>query len=86
MIRRVEPLAKPIRLIIVKSQPFPIASTIGAVTKDPIHEKIFRMKLLSATPADAFFGMNSVNIVVAMLKISIDPIPKKKFPIICITN
>ena len=36
--------------------------------------------------ADAFFGMNSVNIVVAMLKISIDPIPKKKFPIICITN
>ena len=56
---------------------------IGAVTKEPTQEKMFRMKLFSATPEEAFLGINSVNIVVAMLKISMDPIPKKKFAIIC---
>lgn len=60
-----------------------MASIIGAVTKEPTQEKIFLMKLFSATPEEAFLGMNSVNIVVAMLKISIDPMPKKKFAIIC---
>lgn len=35
--------------------------------------------LFSATPFDAFFGMNSVSIVVAMLKIIMLPTPKKKF-------
>lgn len=86
MMTRVELLAMPIMLMMVKSQPFPIASIIGAVTNDPIQEKMLRMKLFSATPADVFFGMNSVNIVVAMLKISIDPMPKTKFPTICCTG
>jgi hypothetical protein len=67
----------------VKIQPLPMAVMTGAVTKDPTHEKMFRTKLLSATPDDDFFGMNSVSIVVAMLKISIEPMPKKKLAIIC---
>lgn len=49
---------------------------------DPAHEKILRTKLLSATPAEDFFGMNSVSIVVTMPKMSIEPTPKKKFAII----
>lgn len=61
----------------------PIPLIIGAVTKDPTHEKIFRTKLFSATPDDDFFGINSVSIVVAMLKMSIEPAPKKKLAIIC---
>lgn len=83
MIYRVELLANATRPRIVKSQPLPMASIIGAVTKDPTHEKMFRMKLFSATPADAFFGINSVNIVVAIPKIIMDPTPKKKLAIIC---
>lgn len=86
IMKSVELLAKATRPRIVKSQPFPMALMIGAVTKEPIHEKMFRIKLFNATPADAFFGMNSVNIVVAMLKISMDPIPKKKFAIIYIIS
>lgn len=83
---RVELLAMPMTPMMVKSQPLPIALIIGAATKDPIQENMLRMKLFNATPADAFFGMNSVNIVVAMLKISIDPMPKKKFPSNCSTG
>jgi hypothetical protein len=55
---------------------------MGAVTTDPTQEKMFRMKLLSATPSEDFLGMNSVNMVVTILKINIEPIPKKKFAII----
>lgn len=86
MMTRAELLATPIMLMMVKSQPLPIAFIIGAATTEPIQEKMLRMKLFSATPADALFGMNSVSIVVAMLKISIDPMPKKKFPINCSTG
>jgi hypothetical protein len=60
---------------IVKSHPFPIAFMIGAATMAPTHEKMFRTKLLTATPFDDCLGINSVSIVVAMAKISIDPIP-----------
>jgi hypothetical protein len=60
---------------IVKSHPFPIAFMIGAATTAPTHEKMFRTKLLSATPFDDCLGMNSVSIVVAMAKMSIDPMP-----------
>lgn len=63
----------------VKSQPFPMALMIGAATMDPTQEKMFRTKLLTATPLDDFWGMNSVSMVVAMAKINIDPMPKKKF-------
>lgn len=37
----------------------------SAVTA-PMHEKMFLTKLLTATPEDAFLGMNSVNMVVAI--------------------
>ena len=47
----------------------------------PAHEKMLRMKLLAATPEEARRGMNSVSIVVAMAKISIEPMPKKKLAI-----
>lgn len=57
---------------------------IGEATIAPTQEKMLRTKLLSATPADDFLGMNSVNMVVAMPKISIDPIPKKKLATICV--
>ena len=40
--------------------------------------KMFRTKLLTATPEEARRGMNSVSIVVDMAKISMLPIPKKK--------
>ena len=55
-----------------------MASIMGAVTSDPMHENMFLIKLFNATPVDDFLGMNSVNIVVAMLNMSIDPTPKKK--------
>ena len=42
---------------------------------------MFRTKLLTATPFDAFFGMNSVSIVVAIAKMSMEPMPKKKLAI-----
>lgn len=80
--RITELLATATRPRIVKIQPLPIASMIGAATMDPAHEKILRTKLLSATPAEDFFGMNSVSIVVTMPKMSIEPTPKKKFAII----
>ena len=63
---------------IVNSQPFPIASMRGCAMIPPTHEKIFRMKLFVATPDDDFRGINSVNMVVAMPKTSIEPTPKKK--------
>ena len=86
MVKRVELLANATRPRIVKSQPLPMASMIGAVTKDPTHEKMFRIKLFSATPADAFCGINSVNIVVAMPNIIMEPTPKKKLAIIYYTH
>ena len=67
---------------IVKSQPFPIALMMGAVRTLPTQLNMFLTKLLIATPVDAFRGMNSVSIVVAMAKINIDPTPKMKFAII----
>ena len=66
----------------VKIQPLPIAPMIGAVTTEPTQEKMFRMKLLRATPSEDFFGMNSVSMVVTILKMSMEPIPKKKLAII----
>ena len=50
----------------------------------PTHEKIFRIKLFVATPLDDFRGINSVSIVVAILKMSIEPIPKKKLATSCV--
>lgn len=49
---------------------------------EPTHEKMLRMKLFSATPEDDFLGINSVSMVVAILKMSIEPMPKKKLAII----
>lgn len=63
-----------------------MALMIGAVTNEPTQEKMFRIKLFSATPSEDFLGMNSVNIVVTMLKMSMDPMPKKKFAIICVVG
>jgi hypothetical protein len=60
---------------IVNNQPLPTAFMIGAATMAPTQEKMFLTKLLTATPFDDCLGMNSVSIVVAMAKISIDPIP-----------
>lgn len=71
---------------IVKSHPLPIPLMIGAVTTPATHEKIFRTKLLTATPVDDFRGMNSVSMVVDMLKMSIDPTPKMKHAIIYFLN
>jgi len=59
----------------VNSQPSPIALITGAATIAPTHEKMFRIKLLTATPVDDFRGMNSVSIVVAIAKMIIDPMP-----------
>ena len=64
---------------IVNSQPFPMASRRGCATIPPTHEKMFRTKLFVATPDDDFRGINSVSMVVAIPKTSIDPTPKKKF-------
>jgi hypothetical protein len=77
-----ELLAKLTTPRMVKSHPLPMPLIMGAVTRDPTQEKIFRMKLLRATPSEDFLGINSVNIVVTILKMSIEPIPKKKFAII----
>lgn len=60
---------------IVKSHPFPMALMIGTATMAPTQEKMFRTKLLTATPLDDFLGMNSVNIVVAIANMSIEPTP-----------
>jgi hypothetical protein len=60
---------------IVNSQPSPIALIVGVATIAPTHEKMLRIKLLTATPVDDFRGMNSVSIVVAIAKMIIDPMP-----------
>lgn len=44
----------------------------------PVQLKMLRTKLLRATPLLLRRGMNSVSIVVAALKTSMDPTPKKK--------
>lgn len=56
---------------------------MGAATTPPTQEAIFRIKLFRATPVEERLGINSVSIVVAMLKINIDPKPKKKLATIC---
>lgn len=63
----------------VNSQPFPIAVMMGSAATAPMQEKILRTKLLAATPAEAWRGMNSVSMVVAMPKMIMLPMPKKKF-------
>ncbi len=70
----------------VNSQPLPMAFNNGCATTPPTHEKMFRTKLLTATPEEAFFGMNSVSMVVDMLKMSMLPRPKKKLAINCTTR
>jgi hypothetical protein len=60
---------------IVKSQPLPIADMIGAPTTAPTHDKIFLQRLFNATPELDRRGINSVNIVVDMAKMSIEPTP-----------
>jgi len=62
----------------VHIHPFPIAWITGAATTPPVHATIFRMKLFTAIPVEAFRDMNSVSIVVDIPKISMVPIPKKK--------
>jgi hypothetical protein len=75
-------LVKPMSPRIVKSQPLPMALMRGAVIREPTQEKIFRTKLFRATPIDDFLGMNSVSMVVTMLKMIMEPIPKKKLAMI----
>lgn len=82
MKRITKALTKPIPPSMVKSQPFPMTLMRGAVIKEPTQEKIFRTKLFNATPLEDFLGINSVSMVVTILKISIEPIPKKKLAII----
>lgn len=67
---------------IVKSHPLPMASIAGAVRTPAAQENKFRTKLFTATPAEDFWGMNSVSMVVAMLKMSMEPTPKMKHAII----
>jgi hypothetical protein len=64
--------------MMVNTQPLPMAWINGAATTPPMAEKMLRTKLLTATPEEAFFGMNSVSMVVAMAKMSIEPTPKMK--------
>jgi hypothetical protein len=71
------PLINPIRPNIVQSHPLPIVLMSGAATIPPTQEKMFLTKLLTAIPVDAFLDMNSVSIVVAIAKTSIEPTPKK---------
>lgn len=59
----------------VKSHPFPMALMIGTPTAPPMQEKMFLTKLLTATPEEDLSGMNSVSIVVAIAKISMEPTP-----------
>jgi hypothetical protein len=67
---------------IVKVHPCPTPASSGAATTLAMHETMFRTKLLTATPDDDFLGINSVSIVVTIVKISSDPTPNKKLPII----
>ncbi|KAG4219416.1 hypothetical protein PC116_g32104 [Phytophthora cactorum] len=62
----------------VISHPIPMAFTRGWPTIPPTQLNMFRTKLLRATPLLLFRGMNSVSIVVAALKTSMLPTPKKK--------
>ena len=63
----------------VNNHPLPIASISGLATIPPTQLKMFLMKLFTATPELLLLGMNSVNIVVDTLKITMEPSPKKKF-------
>src|ERR1700709_1674230 len=76
------PDTSPTRPKMVKNQPLPMPRRIGDVTMMPTQEKMFRMKLFSATPDEDRLGMNSVSMVVTMPKMSMEPMPKKKFAII----
>ena len=69
--------------IMVNTHPLPIAEIHGSATIAPKQEKMFRTKLLTATPEDARLGINSVSIVVAKPKISMLPMPKKKLAKSC---
>ena len=75
------PLIATIIAQIVKHQPFPIARIMGSAMIPETVAKMFLIKLFAAIPCDAFLGMNSVNIVVTMPKMSIVEMPKKKFAI-----
>lgn len=81
--KTVAPETKQTKDRIVNSHPFPIPARMGDVITVPTQEKMFRMKLFKATPADDFRGKNSVSIVVTSPKINMDPIPKQKLAIIC---
>ena len=72
------PLTRAKRPMIVQSHPLPMARMSGAAMIPPTQENMFRTKLLTAIPVDALRGINSVNIVVAIANIIIDPTPKKK--------
>lgn len=67
----------------VNSQPSPTALISGCATTTPAAEKMLRTKLLAATPEEARRGMNSVSMVVAMAKMSMEPMPKKKLAMSC---
>lgn len=74
-----EPLASAHTPNPVNSQPFPMVSMRGLATMPPTQLNMFLTKLFNATPLLLFFGMNSVNMVVLQLKMTILPMPKKKF-------
>lgn len=75
------PLARAITPTPVNSQPSPMEVINGLATTAPTQEKMLRTKLFAATPEEALRGINSVSIVVAMAKISMEPTPKKKLAI-----
>jgi len=73
------PVTNPHTPSTVINHPFPIPSNAGSATTAPAKLHMFRTKLFSAIPLAARLGMNSVNIVFTSEKMSIEPIPKKKF-------
>lgn len=75
MAQMTEALDKAHRPRIVNSQPLPMDKISGAPTMPPVQLKMLRMKLLRATPEEDRWGMNSVNIVVAIAKMSMEPMP-----------
>lgn len=60
---------------IVNTHPLEMAAIHGAPAMAATHESIFLQKLFTATPDELLLGMNSVNIVVVMAKISMLPTP-----------
>ena len=59
----------------MNDQPVPIASNNGCAMIALTHDRLFRMRLFTATPMVEFFGVNSVSIVMVTLVRIIPPNP-----------